>query len=375
MGDLLLRGEDIYDAAPPGINTWPPFFSLLTTPFALLSYLSAQLARAVWLLLNFALFLVVMDLISQRVLGTRLKLRKDGAGTPLSSPLLLVPILLTHRFIIGNFEHLQVNIAIFALTLAGMHWQDTGRVVRGGVAIGLAIAMKVMPVVFVPYLLYRRRFLAATVATLAAAAFSLSPALLFGWDQFVDYVVAWRAAIEPGWGVSTMNQSIFAMWDRFLGHGVTLLTPPMTGHSPASGDPAIPVATVITVAALAAVGLWASLCRKGETLGRLGKTAEWSAVFVAAAICGPVAWKAYMVVFLLPNVLLFAIWRSEDFDPRTRRLAGTTMWLAFALGMLTATGFVGKFIGLRFHMMSAVTLAAITLVVGCLLLRRRLGSR
>lgn len=74
--------------------------------------------------------------------------------------------------------------------------------------------------IFIPYLALRRRYRAAAFTALATVTFSLSPTLVFGWSRLSDYVSAWRTAVAEGWGVGSMNQSIFAMWDCFIGHGM-----------------------------------------------------------------------------------------------------------------------------------------------------------
>src|SRR6185295_11093714 len=100
--------------------------------------------------------------------------------------------------------------------------------------------------------------------------------------------------------------------------------------------------------------------------------AEWSAVFVVAAVFGPVSWKSYLVVGLLPTTLLFAVWRSAGLDGRTRAGAGRVLLAVFLLGGLTAPGLIGRAAAERLEMSSVVTLAALALLGGILWLRARL---
>lgn len=363
VGDLVLAGRHIYLDAPPHINTWPPFFALLCVPLTLLARPSPVLARGVWLLLNAGLLALVLRLLAGLVYG------RDPRSP--GRPELLVPLILTGRYVLGNFEHLQINLVVFALALAGLSLQASGRPVRGGLVLGFAAAVKVMPVAFVPYLAYRRRWRATLASAAATVAFSWSPALVFGGPRFDDYLEHWRGAVAAGWGAGRMNQSMLAMWDRLLGHRLWPLTAPGIDDLPESGARIVGLAVIASLAVVIALALLAF--RGHPRPGGWAALAEWSAVFVVAALFGPVSWKSYLVVCLLPNTLLFAIWRSPALDARTRRWAGATLLGAFVLGGLTAPGLVGRTLAERLEMTSIVTAAALVLLGGVLWVRARLA--
>lgn len=200
VGDLVRTGRHIYLDSPPGTNTWPPFFSLVCVPLALLAALNPVLARGFWIVLNFGLLLLALRLIALLVYRRDLSLRAASIGLSLAAPEVLVPLLLSYRYVTGNFDHLQINIAVFALALGGLYLQATRRELGGCLILGAAAAIKVMPVVFIPYLAYRRRYRSAAFTAAATACFSFLPVLVFGWRRFWDYVVAWRAALSAGWG-------------------------------------------------------------------------------------------------------------------------------------------------------------------------------
>ena len=369
VGDLVLQGRHIYFDSQ-GANTWPPFFSLVCVPLALLAAATPYVARGFWLLLNFGLLLLVLRMIAELVYGRAFSLFAETTGLSLAAPEMLVPLLLTDRYVSGNFDHLQVNIVLFALALGGLHLQRRGKVFAGSFALGAAVAMKVMPVVFIPYLAYRRRWRPAAYTTVAAAGCSLSPIVVFGWARFWEYVSAWRAVVAAGWGVGKMNQSLYAMWDRWIGRGMGLAT---AGENwvPASGDPLVTVAVIASIATITGLALW--LFRGNPERDRWVTVTEWSVVFIASALFGPVSWKAYLVVLLLPNAVLFAAWRSPQFDPSTRRWSGLALATFFVLGWLPSPGLVGKALAGRLEMASVVTLATLVILGQLLRLRARLG--
>lgn len=372
VGNLVLTGRHIYFDAARGLNTWPPFFSLLCVPLVLLAAPTPYLARGFWLLLNLALLVLVLRLIARLVYGREMRLRAESDGLSLAAPELLVPLLISDRFVSGNFDHLQINIVIFALALGGLYMQARGRELAGGVTIGCATAIKVMPILFIPYLAYRRRWRAAAAAAVSAAALSLSPILVFGWDRFWAYVIAWRAAVTEGWGVGKMNQSVFAMWDRLLGHGMLPLTVDGVGMVPESGSALVTAAMAVSCAVVTVLALW--LFRGAARPDGWAALAEWSVVFIVGALFGPVCWKAYLAVLLLPNTLLFAAWRSSRLDGRTRKVIGWFLVSSVVLGTLPSPGLLGKQLAGRLDMSSVVTCAALVVLAASFWLRARLAA-
>ncbi len=372
VGELVLHGRHIYAEAPPGINTWPPFFALLCVPVALLARLSLVGARVAWLLLNGAALVVVLALVARLVARGPGDARASAPVPALSSMATLIPLLLSARYVSSNFEHLQVNVVIFLLSLGGLALIAARREAVGGLALGAAVALKVMPVLFIPFLIWRRRWRAAGWTLLAAVGLSLSPGLVFGWGRLTDYARSWLAALGAGWSVGKMNQSVYAMWDRILGHGIVPFTVGGFNDLAPSRSPAVAIASVLSLAVVAAAVLWSFRPRgAGDPRAEL---IEWGVVFVVASLFGTVMWKAYLVVLLLPNALLVDAWRSSDLDAATRKGALGIALVAFALGVLTTDQLIGSAPAGRLEMGSIVTLSALVVLAGLLWLRRRIGA-
>jgi len=372
VGDLVLHGQDIYAAAPPGLSTWPPFFALVCVPLALLARWSLVGARVAWLLLNAAALVAVLALVTHLVARGPGDARPSARVPALSSAAALVPLLLSARYVSSNFEHLQVNVLIFLLSLIGLALIGARREALGGLALGAAAALKVMPALFVLLLVWRRRWRAAGWTVLAAVGLSLSPGVVFGWDRLVTYARSWLAVLRVGWSVGKMNQSVYAMWDRSLGHGIVPFTVRGFNDLAPSHDLAVGIASALSLAAVAALVLW-SFRPRGARDPR-AELIEWSVVFLVASLFGTVAWKAYLVVLLLPNALLIDAWRSSDLDAATRKGALIFALAAFALGVLTTDEIIGSAAAGRLEMGSIVTLSALVVLAGLLWLRRRIGA-
>jgi alpha-1,2-mannosyltransferase len=370
VGRLVLEGRHIYADATPGVNTWPPAFALFAVPLAWLAGIDPVVPRALWLLLNLALLGFALDRIARLVWGRRLAWRPGPDALSLADPPVLVPLLLSARYVLSNFNHVQVNLFIFACALHGLALQARGRPRAGGAWLGLAASLKVMPIAFLPYLVYRRRWrVAAWMAGTVLAVSAVAPAAVFGPARAWEYAQAWRAAVAEGWGVGKMNQSVYAMLDRFLGHGMVPFAVRGANDVPASGAPEVALAVAVALAAVLVAAGWAFRGRPNPD--HPAALAEWSAVFLVAALFGPVTWKAYLVVTLLPHALLYAAARDPARDAATRRIAAATLLAAFALGNLTTRLFWGGRLAGMWEMASAVTIAQLLLLAGCLAVRAR----
>ena len=369
VGELILQGKHAYADARPGINTWPPVFGLLCVPIALLARVSLPLTHVLWLGANVVVLLAVLRLLVRIVYRRTLVIRPWRDGVPLASASVLVPVFIAQAGVAGNFYHLQVNLFVFGITLGGLALAARGRSAAGGVALGIAAGIRVMPIVFVPYLLWRRQWKTAFVAGCVALIVFVSPVLVYGPEVFTDYVGSWRAAVTGGWDVGYMNQSLQAMVDRFVGHGFVPFASEPANHLAWSGNVAVAWAVRLALAATALAALW--LFRGRMRPGGWVALVEWSVVYIVSAVMGPVCWKAYLVVLVLPLFLLFGIARSPVQTRASRILATVLLAVTFVLLALPSSDLVGSWIAHQFEMGSTFTIGCLLLLVGLFWLRPR----
>lgn len=372
VGELVLQGGHVYDDAPPGISTWPPLFGILAVPLALLARISIHLARGLWLAGQLVALLWVLRLIADLLYDRVLAIwpRRDTTDLVLASPPILVPLVLCYGGITGNFIHLQINILIFALVLQGLAWQGRGRAPAGGALLGLATAVRVMPLVFIPYLIVRGRWKAAVATVLACVLLTLSPALVYGWETFADYFASWLRVTGQGWGSGFMNQSFLAMFDRYLGHGVVPFATEEASYLPEAAGSAARIATWILLGILGIVALW-RFRGPCAPAGHVAVT-EWSIVFLVGAYGGPVCWKSYLVVLLLPLALLYAVRHVWEVKASTRWLAAWLLVAAFVLLTLPTRDLIGRWLAVQLEMGSVYTLGGLVLLGGLFWLHRDL---
>jgi alpha-1,2-mannosyltransferase len=160
MGAAHVLGQHLYQvqlAAQPLYFTYPPFAALLFWPFTELPVLAGQLA---WSLLN-VVMLAALAAISIRAACPQWSRQRTWATTALAlfPALRLSPDLLTLDF--G-----QVNFLIALLVLLDLTCviRVPSHTVPRGVLLGIAAAIKLTPLIFIPFLLATRQFRAGATA-------------------------------------------------------------------------------------------------------------------------------------------------------------------------------------------------------------------
>lgn len=166
---------------------YSPLFGLLLVP---LTYLPAYWANALWLLISvIALFRILQILMHWLDIHLFEK----------SSQYVILgfAILLCLRLIRDNLHYHQITILLAFLTLEGLHQIFQKRGITGGAILALGINIKVMPIVFLPYLIYRRYWLGTASSLVFWAIFLLLPALFIGYDYNAALLEAWWSNVSP----------------------------------------------------------------------------------------------------------------------------------------------------------------------------------
>ncbi len=89
--------------------------------------------------------------------------------------------------ILQEFKDGNCNMLVLLAVVLAQRWVGR-RPLLCGAALGLAINVKYLPLVYLPYLLARRRWAEFLSACFFTAAFALAPAVVFGWGRNLDYL-------------------------------------------------------------------------------------------------------------------------------------------------------------------------------------------
>ncbi|MGH7537026.1 MAG: glycosyltransferase family 87 protein, partial [Gemmatimonadales bacterium] len=211
VGDLALAGDDPYDLV---LNTWPPFYLFVGAGLALLARLSPTFALLVWQVVG------ALAIWGCCRLSAQLFLPEGDAPTfwprhpdrlAFGSAAIVVPFLMTGRLFQEHLQHTQINAQVLFLVLLAFHLFRRARPAAGGLALAVAASTKAVPILLLPYLVYKRAWRALwwTAGFLALLNVVL-PALSLGPERALASWRTWRAVAARETADPTphfMNQS------------------------------------------------------------------------------------------------------------------------------------------------------------------------
>jgi arabinofuranan 3-O-arabinosyltransferase len=193
-----------------------PAFAVLTAPGAAVSL---QTAKAVWFAAS-AVLLVALVSLSLAILPERRR-----AGWVLVTLTLVVMLkFYSHELVLG-----QMNVLFAVVVASAVVALRGGREAAAGALIALAIVVKPYAVIFLPWLLARRRAAAIASAAIGTVALLALPALVYGARGDIELHRAWWKTVTDSTAPNLTNAdnvSVAAMWAKWIGAGLaaTVLT-------------------------------------------------------------------------------------------------------------------------------------------------------
>ncbi len=167
----LWQGEDIYPRGEAYL--YPPFMAFAALPFFALP---SPLPRLVWFAVNVVCLLALLRWSWRVAGGGKLEGRVVGNGRERVAAVL--GCLCGISYLENCLAHQQTDIVIGALLVGGCLLLVRGRTLTAASALGLAAACKCTALLWAPYLLWRRRPLAALCVVLVAVGVNLLPDLV-----------------------------------------------------------------------------------------------------------------------------------------------------------------------------------------------------
>lgn len=268
-------------------------------------------------------------------------------------------VLLALRPIVGDLMHGNVNLFILLLVVGSLYAYRLGRDGVSGVALGLAIACKVTPALFVPYFLWKREWKVLAGCGLGLFLFFwLVPGLCLGFTENEQLLTSWADQMLKPYLVGGKvfysehnNQSIPGLVQRMLTHSPSFSTyvhdiyTPTHYHNFLSLDSKA-AGWVIrgSMALFALLGVWA--CRT-PTKSRAGwrLPAEFGLVLLGMLLFSERTWKHHCVTLLVPFAVLCYYLAACQPGTVLRNYLIATLVAAAVLMTATATGPLGDQFG------------------------------
>lgn len=185
----LFSGGDIYSEKYFGIYHY--FYSVFFATFIHpLVYLPIFLTRVLWVSVGIIMILRIVVLL--------LRFIDEAVWTRIGKAFVVVVLLFFSLRLIRSNLHLgQVNHWILWLSLESIWMILRGKKVIGGLILALAINIKLLPLVLLPYLLYRKEFAASIAAVIGLLLLYLLPGLWIGWSHNWLLLESYWTLIDP----------------------------------------------------------------------------------------------------------------------------------------------------------------------------------
>lgn len=354
VGEKVLATGRLYvDAAGQEFGLpYPVGRRWIDAAMALLPYRAAR--AMVWSLAVAAL--VVTLLRWERLAG-----RRPGLAPTTTFAAGAATLAILSRWVVRDLDECGLQLLLLFMLTMAFDAVARGRAWPGGFWLGLAGTYKATPALFLPYLLYKRRWREAVAMVTFLVVFNLVvPAVLFGPEQALDSnrrfaALTFRAltmgdpSANPFEDPKPQNQGLKMALARYLQtypsqHPLFVavkgqkddLQRPLVPPDRLQPDPlflqfgslSAGAASMLVTGLL--VGLAAALAvrfrrRWGDNTEPAGVAPEWAAVCVLSALLSPVAWQQHLV---LTVPALYLVIRAE--------IGSGGSWRKVAIGLIAA---------------------------------------
>ena len=210
-GDLL-RHKNIF--VTKYINSdyhyyYSVFFAILLSPFY---YVSFYWVKFGWLLLNVAMYLHLFWLLAQSSLLKPLSLKQKNW-------FFFFVFVFSLRFLRDNIHLLQITILLLWCSVYGLYLIHRNKPLAGTFILALGINIKLLPLVLVPYLIYRANYKAVFYTLFFLAVLLFFPSVLIGHDFNMTLLESWFNLLNP-----TNQQHVLDVDERSFHSLTTLLS-------------------------------------------------------------------------------------------------------------------------------------------------------
>ncbi|MFH1421952.1 MAG: glycosyltransferase family 87 protein [Planctomycetota bacterium] len=328
---------------------YPPIFALICAPFAALG---VQAALLIWYIGSMTALLVSAYLSTLIVLGEKPDFRKAffiGAAA----------VVLTGRAFDSDFQNGQINTLILLLVVVALYCVIRNLDTPAGLIMALAVCIKMTPVIFLPYFLYKRMWKTSLWFVIGLIIFLvIIPSVLLGLSrnfsllgEFSNKMISPFISIEePPELYEEAGQSLRAATFRFLTK--------TDAASRAIDEVYVNVADlsrstawiiyIVAAFAILSFTLFSLRC-DGQDRTNYRLSLEFTAVILLMLLLSPVSRKAHHVVLLLPYAAIAAYTLRKKVSIRVEKesktpycLAVTAIIFMFLTHILTGREIVGR---------------------------------
>lgn len=357
----FLRWRDMIHGVFAGANIYvgkneypnPPVMAIVLRPFAELP----PIAGAMTWFLTKVLMAVLSVLWVFRLVGS-----KPDPGEPEAHPVIpdaarAAAILLALPALTGDLSHNNVNIFILFLVTGCLELYRRGNDACSGLVLGLAIACKITPLLFLAYFIWKRawRVVAACAAGLVLW-LAIVPGAAFGWERNAELLGDWYALMverpllkgeitteHPNQAIPGFVYRLFTASPSFMAYERTPagdIPVPAEYHNVL--DIGLPAAWVVVKLLTAAFVLAVLVLCRTPRSDRQGWrfAAECGLIALGMLLFSERTWKHHAVTLVLPAAAIAYAAAALELPRSTRRFLVGSLTLSMLLIVLP--GLLGR---------------------------------
>jgi alpha-1,2-mannosyltransferase len=349
-GECVLHGEPLRICAE--LFSYPPAFAFLMAPF---SWMPMGPRIVVWYLISLAAT-VGCFWVSEKLV---MKLLPGRWSQIELAWLRIVTVIVSLKFVLAVFEYQAYDTLAAFIVFLGLWGVVQNRAFVSGALLALAAAIKATPLVFLPYLVVKRRFLAAAIFIAVFMALWLSPDAYNALKGlYPHYLENWiRQIVTPALTHEQTGASFWQTWmgANILNHSFRGTVARMVAGTPAAVHGEAMLYTLCAVY-VAFVGLLMLRSARRDDFVAI----DGSILVISMLLLSPMTSRYHYILLILPYMTVIGL---AVRDRSLRGAAIVTMALSFILGTATSNDIAGHFMTEWSYQHNFLVLSALVLLV------------
>lgn len=322
----LVAGRGLYDNPAIDIN-YPPTAFLFFLPFR---YLSADLGQKLWTILSFISLVASILLILKSI-------NRLNAFTFLlvySLAMLSFPV----KFTLGMG---QINHFVLLLVAAAFYFSVRKNQIAAGIALGVAITIKLTPVFLLFYFLKKNNYRIIIITMITILSITMTTGVLFGWELFGQYFFDIIPTLPIAGNDIYYNQSLTGFLARL--------------------DVPNQIAVIVNYIVLFALLAISYRITRSEKQKSAVEFMEYGLFMIVALASAGLAWQHHFVYLLIPFTALYLDIQNQK-KQKFFRILLVIMYLLIAMNLKSPDQFTGILSLLLSHVFYGTVLLWLTTI-------------
>ncbi len=349
---LILKDGDIYSYHNAKMLSYiyPPFLAIIFVP---LSLLPPFMVAVLWYFFNILSWFLCL------IVG--IKMLQDG-NRPMDYLAYLLPLVACARFFIHNLNYGQASIFLIFPAYCGLKLMENKKDIIGGLIFSVSLAIKFFPVIIIPYLLLKKRFLFITGAIIGIILwYVIFPSMVVGFDKNIQYMERWIGIIKGIQSKESLDVTFSFLNQSFRAALNRLFSNLYKNYFPYRKKLLETLEDVIHLAILTILISAATI--KIAKIGELNQGYQIALTASILYLCIPFitfsAWKHHFVYMLMPYCVAFFLWLRGRLEHKWQRWFITASVVLCNLNPIL----VGKSFSRLLHDLSVIILGILLLMI------------